>query len=379
MVNVTHHTDNRRALDLLFAFIRAGNFTQHFFFEGILAHRLGLVAQLFGHQDRRFLIQRLVDGCHHTHTHQGLDHISGFDGHTLGEITNGNGFRNLYFSYHGLCGPLESMTLFFRFLFGPQRLAKSGFLFVFAQYHRLFYRTAARTTMASLFLLRLAFFNIIAALTHLLFFLLGLAIPTFILRRRHGNVLRRDGRLCGFCSRFRSSFGFGFCCGRSFRFRGFGRCSFRCHLRRFFHRRLFGRRCLYRLFRCRRLSFRLGLKLCTLDIGAALAHFYVDSLGLASLKRRRGLALECNLPRFGFRLTMGFSQIGQQLLLLIAGDSVAFAPGFQARFHDLLQQTIHGSAYICGQLFYRYFSHTGPPLPNQAWSSNQGARAVIIS
>src|SRR5690606_39148670 len=113
----------------------------------------------------------------------------------LGEITNGNGFRNLYFSDHGLCGPLESMTLFFRFLFGPQRLAKSGFLFVFAQYHRLFYRTAARATMASLFLLGLAFFNIIAALTHLLFFLLGLAIPTFILRRSHGNVLRLDGRL----------------------------------------------------------------------------------------------------------------------------------------------------------------------------------------
>src|SRR5690606_1780826 len=128
-----------------------------------------------------------------------------------------------------------------------------------------------------------------------------------------------------------------------------------------------------------RFGFRLRLQLRTLDIGATLAHFHIHGLGLTGLQRGCGLALERNLLRLSPGFAVVLSQISQQLLLLVTGDSVVFAAGFQPCFNELLQQTIHGSAYVCGQLFYRYFSHTGPPLPNQAWSSNQGARAVMIS
>ena len=333
------------------------------------------MAQLFGYQNRSFLVQRLIDGGHYAHTHQGLNNISGFDSHTLGEVTYGDGFRNLYFSYHGLGWPLESMTLFFRFLFSPQLLARTVFFVVLGNNKRFFNRTAARAAMTSLFLLGLAFFDFVAALAYLFFLLLGLAIPSFIFRRRHGNVLRCRLGLLGFLRLGSSLF--------LLRRRGSSGCLRLClfcsYLRCLFRRLLFRYRLLCHFFRLRCCHLRLGLQFRTLDIGAALAYFHVHGFCLAGLQRGCGFTLQGNLVRLCLSVTVGLSQISQQLLLLITGDSVVLTAGFQARFNDLLQQTIHGSAYICGQLFYRYFSHTGPPLPNQAWSSNQGARAIIIS
>src|SRR5690554_278478 len=254
------------------------------------------------------------------------------------------------------------MTLFFRFLFSPQLLARTVFVVVLGNNKRFFNRTAARAAMTSLFLLWLAFFDFVAALAYLFFFLLELAIPSFIFRRRHGNVLR-----CRFLLRCRGSSG----CLRL--------CLFCSYLRCLFRRLLFRYRLLCHFFRLRCCHLRLGLQFRTLDIGAALAYFHIHGFCLAGLQRGCGFTLQGNLVRLCLGFTVGLSQISQQLLLLITGDSVVLTAGFQARFNDLLQQTIHGSAYICDQLFYRYFSHTGPPLPNQAWSSNQGARAIIIS
>ncbi len=56
---------------------------------------LGRVAQLFHHQGCGILIKRLVDGGHDTHTHQGLDDLTGFYAHALGQVTDGNHVRNL--------------------------------------------------------------------------------------------------------------------------------------------------------------------------------------------------------------------------------------------------------------------------------------------
>src|SRR5690606_3084428 len=122
---------------------------------------------------------------------QGLDNISGFDSHALGEITNSDRFGNLYFSNHGLGWPLESMTLFFRFLFGPQLFTWKRLFLILGNYQRFVYWSAARPAMASLFLLGLVFFSFIDSLSHLFFLFLDLAVPGFVLWRRHRHVLRR--------------------------------------------------------------------------------------------------------------------------------------------------------------------------------------------
>src|SRR5690554_6695275 len=235
--------------------------------------------------------------------------------------------------------------------------------------------------MASLFFLRLAFFNFVTALANFFFLFLGLALPAVVFRRRHGDILRlRNGLGLLGHGWFRAGF-----------------LLFRCRLRLCSHLRLRLRllllrypgsclrrvlvcdRLLCNVFRLRCVGLRLRLQLRTLDIGAAFADLHIHRLGLPGLEGGCGFPLKGNLVRLCLSVTVALSQIGQQLLLLFTCDSVVFIAGLQARFNDLLQQTIHGSAYICGQLFYRYVRHTGPPLPNQAWSSNQGARAAIIS
>ena len=63
MVNVTHHTDDRRTLGLFLAF--KGELAQNLLFERIFAHCIRLVTQLFGHQHGGFLIESLVDRRHY--------------------------------------------------------------------------------------------------------------------------------------------------------------------------------------------------------------------------------------------------------------------------------------------------------------------------
>ena len=111
------------------------------------------------------------------------------------------------------------------------------------------------------------------------------------------------------------------------------------------------------LFHFRRFRLKLG----AFDIRTALANLNIDRFGTARFQRGCCLALESDLLGLRLTLTVILFQIGQQLLLLITGNRISFGAGFQASLHDLSQQTIHGSAYICGQLFYRYISHTGPP------------------
>ena len=49
------------------------------------------MAQFFNHKNGGILVKRLVDGHHHAHVHQNLDHFSGLDCEQLGKLGDDNG------------------------------------------------------------------------------------------------------------------------------------------------------------------------------------------------------------------------------------------------------------------------------------------------
>ncbi len=328
------------------------------------------MAQLFSDQHGGLLVQRLVDGGHNAHAHQSLDYISRFHCHALGKITNGNRFRNFNFSDHWFGWLLEAVPFLFGFLFRPQRLAQRGVLFIVGNDDRLIHRTATGTAMTCGLLLGFAVIHLVGALTSFLLLRFALfVLGGFRVRRRHRNIGLRDGRL-----RLHRLAGYHF---RLFigRWRGL-RCAFagRSFSNLWFS--LFCRRLLcYRLLADFRLFpghwnsglFRLGLRLQlgALHISATLAHFYIDGFtatGTATgLESGGGFSFQGNLFRLCLSLTVVLAQIGQQLLFLITGHRIILRAGLEAGFYNLTQQTIHGSAYIFGQLFNGYFCHTGPP------------------
>src|SRR5680860_1020822 len=188
--------------------------------------------------------------------------------------------------------------------------------------------------MASLFLLRLTIISFIATLTN--FFFLFLRLPVFAITfwRLHRHIFRSGGRWCRF---FRLSFLSGrlIFSNRLFCFRSFSR-SVCTGLRRLRSRNIRNIRNirngpylrllnLLLFLQCSRdLSFRLRCRLFALYVGATFAHLYIHGFGLTGLQRGSSFSLQSNLARLSVCLTVGLSQIGQQLLLLIAGYSVAF-------------------------------------------------------
>src|SRR5680860_460638 len=182
--------------------------------------------------------------------------------------------------------------------------------------------------MASLFLLRLTIISFIATLTNFFFLFLRLPIFAITFWRRHRHIFRSGGRWCRF---FRLSFLSGrlIFSNRLFCFRSFSRsvCTGLRRLRsRNIRNGLYLRLLNLLLFlQCSRdLSFRLRCRLFALYVGATFAHLYIHGFGLAGLQRGSSFSLQSNLARLSVCLTVGLSQIGQQLLLLIAGYSVAF-------------------------------------------------------
>ncbi|GIX22157.1 MAG: hypothetical protein KatS3mg121_0940 [Gammaproteobacteria bacterium] len=72
-------------------------------------HGDGLVTHFLHHQHRGVLVERLVDGRHHPHAHQGLDQLGRLDGHRLGELGDGDGFGHAHLAHDRRGGLLETV------------------------------------------------------------------------------------------------------------------------------------------------------------------------------------------------------------------------------------------------------------------------------
>ena len=109
VVYVAHHGYHRRARQSLslnrsfsvvqegFGVVRSGGFAD--------------VAHFFHHNQRSFLIERLVDGHHHAHLHQGFHHFHALNCHFVCQIGHGNGFRHEHFVHHRLGRGLEGVLV----------------------------------------------------------------------------------------------------------------------------------------------------------------------------------------------------------------------------------------------------------------------------
>ena len=95
VIDVTHDRDHRSAGD------RLGLQTRGFFFgESFGVVQRGddsFVTHFFHHDHGGVLVQGLVDGGHLTQLHQLFDDLGGFDGHLVGQLGHGDGFRHMHF------------------------------------------------------------------------------------------------------------------------------------------------------------------------------------------------------------------------------------------------------------------------------------------
>ena len=114
VVHVAHHSYDGRTRQH-FSIDRLG-FVQ----EGIGVVNRGGFADMphfFHHQKRGVLVERLVDGYHHAHLHQGFDDFHAFHGHFVRQIGHGNGFGHQDFVHHGFGRRLETMLVRLEFEF----------------------------------------------------------------------------------------------------------------------------------------------------------------------------------------------------------------------------------------------------------------------
>ena len=82
-----------------------------FFFKRIFRYRLGDVTHLLDQQHRRFLVEHLVDGDHHAHVHQDLDHFGCLHGHLLGQVGHRDRLGDLDLDGQGiLASPQDGQT-----------------------------------------------------------------------------------------------------------------------------------------------------------------------------------------------------------------------------------------------------------------------------
>ena len=94
MVHVPHDGNHRRTIDLFTLYLIDG--TYQFSLDIIVFLHYRIVPHLFHDQGGSITIQWLVDGYHHAHLHQFLDHLSRLDRHALGQIGNRYGLRYLH-------------------------------------------------------------------------------------------------------------------------------------------------------------------------------------------------------------------------------------------------------------------------------------------
>ena len=111
VVHVAHDGDHRSARQQFGVFL-----TRIFVGEGfwiVQRRHHGLVAHFFHHDHGGVLVQRLVDGDHLAHLHQGLDHFRGLDRHLVCQLCHRDGFRHMHFDDPGFhrCGVLVIVAL----------------------------------------------------------------------------------------------------------------------------------------------------------------------------------------------------------------------------------------------------------------------------
>ena len=92
VVDVTHNGNDGRTwqgfcICGLHTFVQKG-------FRIVCCGRFADMSEFFHHNQGGVLVDRLVDGYHHAHFHQGFDHFDAFNGHFVSQVGNGNGFGN---------------------------------------------------------------------------------------------------------------------------------------------------------------------------------------------------------------------------------------------------------------------------------------------
>ena len=108
VVDVTHH-GHHRCPGLALAFDLQG--LEVLLLDGIGRDGLRPVAELFHQQDRRVLIEHLVDGRHHPHAHELLDGIARLNGHALGKLTHGDRLGHFDVPGNHFRRPLKALGL----------------------------------------------------------------------------------------------------------------------------------------------------------------------------------------------------------------------------------------------------------------------------
>ena len=114
VVHVTHHgydgwTRQHFGIDRL-GFVQEGIWV-------VNRGRFADVPHFFHHQQGGVLVERLVDGYHHAHFHQGFNDFHAFHGHFVCQIGHGNGFGHQDFVHHGFGRRLETMLVRLEFEF----------------------------------------------------------------------------------------------------------------------------------------------------------------------------------------------------------------------------------------------------------------------
>ena len=115
VVNVTHYGHHRRARQC-FGFYCFNTFIQECF-RVVGGGWFTDVAEFLHHNQGSVLVDRLVDGYHHAHFHQGFNYFDAFNGHFVCQVGNGNGFRYQNFVYDRFGWRLESVLVGLKFEF----------------------------------------------------------------------------------------------------------------------------------------------------------------------------------------------------------------------------------------------------------------------
>ena len=342
VVDMAHHGDDRRPRNALAdVLLFLGN---QLLLDVLLFGGLGRVPHFLDHENRRVLVETLIDGDHDAHLHQHLDHFGGLDGHLLGEVGHGDGLGHLHLAGDGGRrlgkavlrrparaggadpGPRPAAARrgalgHMQFLASVPGLRLALFLFAPALLLGQFTRT----------LLFLAALLVLGAAARLLLLrlLLGLATRLFL-----GFLAGHfQGRLTGLLFLLETRLFGDFLPGAFLGLPGSAR---------FFENPA-------RLLALRGLGPDLLLDDFALDVGAALANLDVHRPGRAPRTRTRHaqladrLSLERDLAgrrSVAFHLAVAGAQVGQQLLLVFVGDRVVAAAGLDPGVIQLRKQAL---------------------------------------
>ncbi|MNQ64530.1 hypothetical protein D3C85_789580 [compost metagenome] len=382
MVDVTHDGDHRRAR--LGLALELEGFGQ-LFFQGVLADQRDLVAQLFGHQLRGFLVEHLVDGHRGAHLEHELDDFRALDRHLRSQFGHCDGLANADFTHDGSCWALEPMLVtLLQLALAASSTATEGIALFLSATRRdsgsrsLFLLLERRTVLRMLAIAALVLVTSTLGTTNLFLLALGGRARS---RRRSAchSSHRGDGssRRCGCGCRLRL--------GRS----GLGNSVLRTGLS-LATGSLFGALAsfflglqasgLFRRALLLELALALGLDLvgAAFDVSLLLTYFNIDGLAAGDPQRGSGLALQGDLARLFHSLAVAALEMSQQGLLLIVGHNLLGAGVRQSRLAHLQQQALHRCIDHLGQFFHRDLRHALLSSGRNTYS-NQWARAAMIS